>query len=232
MSIDALLQAIMGSPDSTKKGGIAEQTGLSAGLAQSAIALVMGKLLAGNQAATKADTGDKPTGGFEAGVAGAGAGEETSSLAGLLERMRSQGAVDAGALQATGLPQELSAKAGIDLPQAIKAIEAILGLLTGKKATTAKRTTKPKAKAKTTTKPKAATKAKSKTTSKTKAKPKTAAKSKSTTKPKATTKSKTKPKTATKAKAKPKTTTKAKAASKSKTKASTTTKSGDWTVSS
>lgn len=218
MSIDVLLQAIMGSADSTKKGEITEQTGLSAGLAQSAITLVMGKLLAGGQPDTR-PAAATTAGEFTSGVAGT----EAPSLNSLLERMRSQGSVDETALTASGLPQELSAKAGIDLPQAIKAIEAILGLLTGKKAaTTTKRrkaastksATKPKAKAKTATKPK--TTAKAKTTTKSKTKPKTATKAKTVTKPKTATKRKT--------------TTKPKTATKPKAKAKTTTKSGKWTV--
>ncbi len=110
--------------------GIAEETGLSPALIQSALALVVGKLLRGRAQDAEATSGAA----FEA-----GAGATSVNLDSLLERMRGGADVDAQTLNATGLPQELAAKAGIDLPQAIKALQAILALLTGSKAKTTKR---------------------------------------------------------------------------------------------
>ncbi len=112
--LDSILSGLLGGAD--PETGIAAQTGLPANLAQSAIAMIAGKLLAGG-----GEQGD------------------ASGLSGLLERMRSQGEVDEASLNATGLPQELAAKAGIDLPDALKAVEAILALLTGKSATSTRK---------------------------------------------------------------------------------------------
>lgn len=115
---------------------IAEETGLSPAVVQSALGLVMGKLLGGKRQGTAETLGAT----FESGIgASASAPGSAGNLDSLLERMRGGADVDAQALNATGLPQELAAKAGIDLPQAMKAIQAILALLTGSKAPTTKR---------------------------------------------------------------------------------------------
>ncbi len=122
--LSGLLGGPLGGGADQEQAGIVEQTGLPAGLIQSALALVAGKLLAGRRAGA---------GQVESGVGGA------VSLEGLLETMRSQGAVEENTLRASGLPQELAAKTGIDLPKAIQAIQAILALLTGKSAAKAPR---------------------------------------------------------------------------------------------
>lgn len=117
LDLGGILGGLLGS-DADSETGLAAQTGLPANLAQSAIAMIAGKLLAGGQ--------DRE---------GAGA------LAGLLERMQSQEEVDEASLNATGLPQELAATAGIDLPEALKAVEAILALLTGSQTTSRRKKT-------------------------------------------------------------------------------------------
>lgn len=122
--LSRLLGGLLGGGADQEQAGIVEQTGLPAGLVQSALALVAGKLLAGRRAGA---------GQVESGVGGA------VSLDDLLETMRSQGTVEENALRASGLPQELAAKTGIELPKAIQAIQAILALLTGKSAAKAPR---------------------------------------------------------------------------------------------
>ncbi len=122
--LSGLLAGLLGGKADQETAGIVEQTGLPAGLLQSALALVAGKLAAGRRAGASQ---------VESGVGG------TVSLDNLLETMRSQGAVEENTLRASGLPQELAAKTGIDLPKAIQAIQAILALLTGKSAAKAPR---------------------------------------------------------------------------------------------
>lgn len=122
--LSGLLNSLLGGGTDREAAGLAEQTGLSASLLQSALALVAGKLMAGRRAGASQ---------VESGVGG------TVSLDNLLETMRSQGTVEESTLRASGLPQELAAKTGIDLPKAIQAVQAILALLTGKRAAKAPR---------------------------------------------------------------------------------------------
>lgn len=124
LDLSGLLAGLPGGKADQETAGNVEQTGLSASLIQSALALVAGKLVAGQRGGA---------GQVESGIGGA------VSLDNLLETMRNQGAVEESTLRASGLPQELAAKTGIDLPKAIQAIQAILALLTGKRAAVAAR---------------------------------------------------------------------------------------------
>ncbi|MGQ9489681.1 MAG: hypothetical protein ACUVS6_02975 [Anaerolineae bacterium] len=112
----------MGRGPGQEEAAIVEQAGLPANLIQSALALVAGKLLADRRGVA----GSTASGQIESKIGGA------VSLTDLLETMRNQGAVEESRLHASGLPQELAAKTGIDLPQAIRAIQAILAFLTGR----------------------------------------------------------------------------------------------------
>jgi len=165
-------------------GGLAE-LGLSPAVLQAGLALVLGRLKDGGSAAA---------GGLD--------------LAALLQQTGEEDEADEEALAATGLPQQLSTIAGIDLGDALKAIQTILALLAGKKTTTRKRSTTSKSKAKTTrssTTHKKATTAKSTTR-------------KATTRKATTTKSRAAKDTA------------ASSARRSTTKRTTTKKSGDDTA--
>ena len=156
--------------------GIAERSGVSRSALSAALPLVLGALLKPGQ--QQAAGGSKPVG-----------------LSDLASLAASGKPVDSGSLEATGLPEELAKKTGIDSKTALTIIQAVLKAL-GIGKTTAK--AKPKKKPKTTAKPKA--KPKPKTAAKPKAKPKP----KTTAKPKPKTTAKPKPKTTAKAKAKPK----------------------------
>ncbi len=184
--------------------GFAE-LGLSPAVLQAGLALVLGRLKAGDSAAS---------GGLDLGA--------------LLQRAGEEDAADEEAVAATGLPQQLAAMAGIDLGDALKAIQTILALLAGKKTTTRKRSTTSKSKAKTTRKSttrKKATTSKATTSKARKTKESAASGAKRSTTKRATTKKDAddtdKPKRASTSRAKSKTTSKAKTA-KSTTKRSST----------
>jgi hypothetical protein len=105
------------------------QLGLSPAILQAGLTLVLGRLKDGDSSAA---------GGLDLGALLRQAGEEDET--------------DEEAVAATGLPGQLAALAGIDLDDALKAIQTILALLAGKKPTTRKRSTTSKSKAKTTRK--------------------------------------------------------------------------------
>lgn len=128
---DLLGGLLRGNQEAVEDGetsGFAE-LGLSPAVLQAGLALVLGRLKAGDSAAS---------GGLDLGA--------------LLQRAREEDAADEEAVAATGLPQQLAAVAGIDLDDALKAIQTILALLAGKRPTTRKRSTTSKSKAKTTRK--------------------------------------------------------------------------------
>lgn len=185
MNLDDLLQTMVGRAGSAATtdpttggpglGGLLEgllggdtapaaQAGLSPALLQSALALVLGKLAAGRSAAA--------TGELTSGIGSSAEDPSPVSLTGLLEQMRGGTRVDDNALEATGLPQQLAAQAGINLPQALKALQAILSLLTGQKtpAKAKSRTRRTMPAKRSTTRPRAKTSPKAKSTSTSRAK--------------------------------------------------------------
>ncbi len=202
--LGGLLRGNQEAVEDREASGFAE-LGLSPAVLQAGLALVLGRLKAGDSAAS---------GGLDLGA--------------LLQRAGEEDAADEEAVAATGLPQQLAAMAGIDLGDALKAIQTILALLAGKKTTTRKRSTTSKSKAKTTRKSttrKKATTSKATTSKARKTKESAASGAKRSTTKRATTKKDAddtdKPKRASTSRAKSKTTSKAKTA-KSTTKRSST----------
>jgi hypothetical protein len=169
---------------------LVEQSGVSQSVIQVAIPLVLSALLGG--------AGDRK--------AGDAANAKSVTLADLLGQVAQGKPIEAESIVATGLPQELSARTGLDISKAISAILAILkalgvglGKTSAKPKSKRKAKSKPKAKAKPKTKPKPSASAKPKkkpkaSSSTTGAKPKKKPKSAgSTAKPKPAT-GKAKPK--------------------------------------
>jgi hypothetical protein len=125
---------------------LVEQSGVSQSVIQAAIPLVLSALLG---------VGDRK--------AGDAANAKSVTLADLLGQAAQGKGVEAESIAATGLPQELSARTGLDIPKAISAILAILKALgIGSGKTSAKPKSKRKAKAKPKTKPKPSASAKPK----------------------------------------------------------------------
>ncbi len=209
--LGGLLRGNQEAVEDGEASGFAE-LGLSPAVLQAGLALVLGRLKAGDSAAS---------GGLDLGA--------------LLQRAGEEDAADEEAVAATGLPQQLAAMAGIDLGDALKAIQTILALLAGKKTTTRKRSTTSKSKARTkssTTRKKAATAKATKSKAAT-SKPRAAKETTASGTKRATTKKSAndtgKPKRASTSKAKSATTSKAKPAAsttkRSSTKRTTTKKS-------
>lgn len=207
--LGGLLRGNPAEAEESEPSGFAE-LGLSPAVLQAGLALVLGRLKAGDSAAS---------GGLDLGA--------------LLQRAGEEDQADEEAVAATGLPQQLASVAGIDLGDALKAIQAILALLAGKKTTTRKRSTTSRSKAKTkssttrkkTTTAKSTTR-KASTTSKARTTRKSASSSaKPSTAKRATKKTSAddtgKPKRATTSKAKSATTSKAKPAASTTKRSST-----------
>lgn len=154
LNVGDLLEGLLGGAGGRAEAatGAAEQAGLSPAILQAALALVLGRLRG-------------------SGASGTGGGLDLSALLGGTDQAAE---VDEAALAATGLPQELAAKTGIDLGDALKALQSVLALLTGRKlapttrkrSSTRKRTTTRRSTARSSTTRKKASSAKAKTPAK------------------------------------------------------------------
>lgn len=151
-----------------RAAGVVERLGMTPGLLQAVLPLVLGRLAAARQPAV-----ETPPAPFESGVGGGAA--QGLEVDGLLERMSSEQGLDDDYVRATGMPQELAAKTGIDLPEAISVIKKILELLLGKQATTrkAKSSSSSSSKTRRATRPKSGTSASRSGTSKSSSRSKT-----------------------------------------------------------